>query len=158
MYGWVWVDTYQMSKHYYNQAQQNLKNQKYALALKGTPSTDGGANYEGGFEQVVDSWSSFWAYPKPGFYKDAEKQANVVINSKISLSDAQNILQTYLNLDNEYLPQILLSVGKKSAEQGDISTAKQAYQSVIGMFSENKTAIDEAKKQIKKLDQIKSSS
>lgn len=158
MYGWVWISSYQMSKHYYAQAQHNIQKQNYSLALKGTPSTNGGAHYQGGLEQVVDCWSSFWAYPKPRFYQSAKKQLNTVIHSKLSLSDSENILHTYLNLDNQYLPQILLAVGEKSEKKGDISTAKQAYQSVISMFKQNKAAVNKAKKHLKKLNQKSSSS
>ena len=158
MYGWVWVSSYQMSKHYYAQAQHNIQKQKYGLALKGTPSTNGGSHYQGGLEQVVNCWSSPWSYPKPGFYHSAKKQLNDMIHSKLSLSDSENILHTYLNLDNQYLPEILLAVGEKSEKKGDTSTAKQAFQSVISMFKQNKSAVNKAKTHLKKLNQKKSAS
>jgi tetratricopeptide (TPR) repeat protein len=151
VYGWGWIQSYTMSERYFQQANANMKAGNYAIALKGTPSTNGDTDYQGGYEQVVNMWSGPWSFPRPSIYWEAEHQIQDIIQNKLTISDAQDIIQTYLNLDNEYLPEIMLQIGDESLKNGDIDTAREAYNQVIQVFGEDTNAVKAATEQLKKL-------
>lgn len=141
----AWAQVYRMSQRYYAQAEVNLKVGNYALAIKGTPSVNGETDYQGGLEQVVNMWSNAWARPRPSVYGQADTQLNTLIQTKLSSQDVQNIFQTYLGLDNQYLAQIMLASADRSAKHGDIAGAKQDYNTVIEVFTNDSVDIHLAK-------------
>lgn len=153
-YTWVWVQCYVASKSYYRNAMDNLNNGKYITALKGDRVlSEDNSKYVfiGGFQQVVEIWENPYAVPKPKLYTEAKEKITFIIKEKIDIQAGEEAFQTYINLDNRYLPEILLHVGDLYLQKGDKKSAKEIYTVVKDAFAFNQNAIKLAEEKLSRL-------
>jgi len=139
--GWIQIDI--LANKYYKQAMSSYSSGNYTVALKGEKTfanNPEGYIFTGGFEQVVNAYQSTTAWPKPPVFYKAQKMANDIINTKLTTQDAMALYNTYYQVDNDYLPQILLHVAQQYQAQGDNALAYQTYNLLYNSFPYNKQA------------------
>ncbi|MBO8156959.1 MAG: hypothetical protein H0Z32_10905 [Bacillaceae bacterium] len=154
VYSYVWFETYQKSNIFFEQANNSFQEKDYGLALKGGEIySEEKQDYVtiGGYEDVLNAWSSQWAIPKPSIYKEAKQKINKIIYEKLSPSDGIAIFQEYFRLDNDHLPEILLQTGKLYKAQGETEKAIEIFELVIKAFGMNESAKRKAENQLNEL-------
>ncbi len=153
-YSWVWLESYQRTKLYYQNALENFHKGRYITAIKGErvlKEDRSGYVFKGGFQQVETIWSSKYAFPRPGLYAEAKKKIDLIINKKIDIEMGENAFHQYFRLDNKYLPQILLRVGDLHLKEGNIDKARKAYDLVRQAFSRKQELAKQAEDKLGKL-------
>lgn len=142
-----WMQYYSRSQTYYRQAMANYDAGDYIGALKGKQvSTADGSGYafQGGMQEVIDIWSSGYAFPKPAVYHQAVQMANTIIDQKIDAKTGLDAFQQYFKTDNEFLPQILFKVAGELEQQNDIKDARDIYQTIKDAFPYDKASAAKA--------------
>ncbi|EOD01198.1 tetratricopeptide repeat protein [Caldisalinibacter kiritimatiensis] len=153
-YTWVWVQCYIATQNYYRNAMDNLNKGKYITALKGDRVlSEDNSKYVfiGGFQQVVEIWENPCAVPKPKLYTQAKEKISSIIKEKIDIHTGEEAFQTYINLDNRYLPEILLHVGDLYLRKGDKKSAKETYTVVKDAFAFNQEAVKSAEEKLNRI-------
>lgn len=137
IYAIVWVQSYNLSKKYYNMAVENYNNDNYAIALKGDrvlKEDEGGYIYLGGFQQVIEMWQSPTALPKPSVALDAEVMVWRII-SEIDIETGKSIFKSYFGIDNTFLPEVLIRIGELQMEEGQYDKARETFTMAGEAFS-----------------------
>jgi len=148
----VWLQSYNQANMYYQQALKKYSAGDYISALKGEMVTTAkGNSFSGGFQQVLETWQSPYAIPKPGIVKVASAQISDIINHKLTLDAGMQAFKTYYGLDNRFLGQIVVRMGDMYAAKGDDSNAKEMYNTAMQAFPLDKNLVAECNKKIKEL-------
>ncbi|WP_105614865.1 hypothetical protein [Vallitalea okinawensis] len=154
-YSWVWLQSYNRSKEYYEMAMSNFEKGDYIVAIKGKrvlKEDESGYIYQGGLQQALEIWDSPYAIPKPNIYLEAELQIDHIINEKIDLGMGKDAFKSYFQLDNRYLPEILIRVGELYEEQNEMNKAIEIYTIVKDAFVYDKAMVNEAIQKIEQLE------
>ncbi|AGB40245.1 hypothetical protein Halha_0233 [Halobacteroides halobius DSM 5150] len=157
-YSWVWVETYNRTQRFYDQAMANFEQGDYIKALKGERvlnKDNSGYIFKGGFQQIIKSWKSSSAFPKPSLYITAKKKVSRIINQKMNIAMGQRAFKTYFRMNNKYLPQILMRVGDLYAQKGQIEKAKESYQMVTDIFTLQQKIVNKAEEKLQQLKENK---
>lgn len=137
VYGYVWYETYQNTKVFFTHAEENYEKEAYALAIKGGETYNKATgSYEaiGGYEEVLGIWSNPYAIPKPDIYYQAKDKIDSIIYEKLSADEGFALFQQYFQLDNDFLPEILIQSGILYKDSGQEGKAKAIFELAIDAF------------------------
>lgn len=136
-YGAAWGQMYINSIRYYKDAMESYNNNEYVTAIKGkkVEKEDGtGYVFKGGFQQAADIWSSSYALPKPGVYKDSINMINEIVNNKIDIKTGTEMFNRYFKIDKGYLNIVMLRVADLYIEANDMEGAKETLELIKEAF------------------------
>lgn len=153
-YGWAWLESYQLTRQYLAEAEASLAGGDLAGALKGKERRDpqsGAVVFAGGYQQVLDLWSSPGAWPKPAEYYAAREAIAEILQYRLTVQDGITMFQNFYGRDNGLLPDILLRVGALLEEQGDTDGAEEIYQTVIDAFPVRPEIVEQAQRRLEAL-------
>jgi len=154
VYAWVWWESFERSKEYFEQAARYEQEGRLMEALKGEEFFDEERNrYEmrGGYEHVIAIWSDPWALPKPPLVGEAKQRMDRIIHEKLSPEEGLAIFQKYFRLSNQNLPQILLASGRKWKERKETDKAKEVFQLAMQAFGHHAAIRQEIEKELESL-------
>jgi len=137
-YGVAWVQAYQLSETYFNDAEATYLKGKYLDALTGYKEFDTRQNkyvQHGGYLQVEHIWISQYAWPRPAVYLRAQERIQEVIGQRLTIPMAQSFIQANIGKDSPYLGIIFLRLGELYEQSGDKPSAIDAYQTVVDSFA-----------------------
>lgn len=133
----AWFELYLLSNKYYNYALENYKKGKLGIALKGKSVRKddmSGYEYQGGFQQVEEIWKSKYAWPKPRIYYKSKQKISSIIE-EMDIETAMNIYNSYLKMDNAYLPEILFHVAEQYEKQQNKDKAIEIYKYILQFWN-----------------------
>lgn len=136
IYSATWYRIYSMTKEYYQQAEQSLKEDKKGTALKG--GTDFITNeFVGSYQQVIEGWKEKFAVPKPEFYESSLQKRDEIIQG-LSVEEIDSIFSRYFKVDNLYLDRLLFRKAELLEEDDRYEEAEEVYELIKEIFPLNK--------------------
>ena len=155
LYGAAYFRMLQVSEKYWIQGSMSFSQGNFAWALKGARKTKSdGSGYEfwGGFQQVVEIWSSPFAWPRPDLYGRAQEQIRVLIEQKLDAESGLAIFQKYYQKDKRYLDAVLSRVATLDVQAGRLDEARKVLQTLIEYFPNDPETVAGAEKRLKALE------
>lgn len=139
-YFYSWFDVYRLSNSFYETAQQNMADNKPALALKGGFDFKT-QEFTGGYQQIIEAWSGKYIFPQPKIYKDAMQAKNDILQN-MSIKEIDAMVKKYIKTDKVYLPEALFRKAELLAESGKKADAEQVYNDLLELFPLNSELTD----------------
>ncbi|WP_394239653.1 hypothetical protein [Vibrio astriarenae] len=120
----AWIKSHNMSKDYFEHAQQMRAEGNYVIALKGMNKLELRRNdvYLGGYQQVIETWENTLFGPTPDFYAVAQKQASDIL-SHLTDEELLTFIEIYVELDMRYVPEAALVLLERAHKQSNTELA-----------------------------------
>ncbi len=153
-YAFAWSQAQSLSTQYLHDADGSYAAQKYPDALVGGQKFDATTNKYtdvGGYLQVQHIWASSYAWPQPAYLGYVQSRIDDIVNTKLTVDQAQQFVQENTGKQNPYLGIIYLRLGELYAQQGDAKDARDIFQAIPSSFPADQQLIQRAKQDLAKL-------
>ena len=151
----AWLSAYNLAQSYLVDADASFADGEYLEALTGYDEFDDalGRNvFRGGYQQVVNIWSSPYAQPVPEAITPARSRIDEIINQHITIDDAEGFVQRNVGRSNPFLGRIFLRLGELYEAEGDVDDAMDIYEEVAELFPREPDLIARAAEHLKRLE------
>lgn len=148
-YSFAWFEVYSLTSGYAREAAENLQEGKPALAVKGGLDflTQ---EFTGGYQQVIEAWSTAGIFPVPEFYRDATQKISEIL-SGMTISEIDAMVKKYIKTDKKYLDTALLLKADLLLADGKKEEAVQLYQDLKELFPLNNALQDTITKKLEEI-------
>src|SRR5262245_21248837 len=105
----AWLSAYNLTQIYIADADSSFADGEYLDALTGYDEFDDalGRNvFRGGYQQVVNIWSSPYAQPVPEAIAPATTRIDEIINERLTIDEAEGFVQRNIGRSNPFLGRI----------------------------------------------------
>ncbi|MBE2195585.1 MAG: hypothetical protein IAE83_15530 [Anaerolinea sp.] len=153
-YALAWLQAYQLSMAYFQDADRSFEEGRYLDALVGYSVYDRPARryiYYGGYIQIQRIWESEYARPVFPDLSKAQARIDVIINEYITIENAEEFIQENSGQSNPYLGLIYLRLGELYEADGRIQEAQDIYKSFEELFKDQTELIKRAKAHLERL-------
>ncbi len=157
----AWWSAYRLSVGYLRDAGDSLQAGQNLNALVGYKAFDPTSRrytQHGGYMQVKGIWSSSYAVPVPGEVQQAQQKIDEIINTRLTVEEAEQFVQEHVGQTNPYLGIIYLRLGELYEANGRLQEAEDIYKSIPSLFVDDTALIERARVDLDNLQQKKSSS
>jgi tetratricopeptide (TPR) repeat protein len=151
----AWHRANSLSTQYLQDANASYQAGNYLEALMGYEKFDPEQNkyvVRGGYIQVEKIWASPYAWPKPANVAHAGTSIDELINQRLALAEAEQFIQMNIGKSNPYFGAVYLRLGELYEQAGDLAAARDVYESMEELFSNQPELIDRAQTHLARLE------
>lgn len=150
----AWLQAYNLSMAYFQDADRSFEEGRYLDALVGYSIYDRSARrylYYGGYIQIQKIWESEYARPLLPTLSRAQERIDAIINQYITIENAEEFIQENSGQSNPYLGLIYLRLGELYEADGRVQEAQDIYRSFEELFKDETELIKRAKAHLERL-------
>lgn len=150
----AWVDAYRLSLTYLDDADASFQEGRYLDALRGYDEFDrakGEYVERGGYMHVERIWDDTYAFPVPDEVDRVEGQIDEIIETRLTVEDAEQFVQENIGRYNPYMGPIYLRLGELYEANGQVRDARDIYESVPDLFPNDEALIERAQRDLENL-------
>lgn len=150
----AWLQAYNLSMTYLEDADRSFEEGRYLDALVGYETYDRPAKryiHFGGYMQIQRIWKSEFARPPFPNLSRAQERIDVIVNNYITIENAEEFVLENSGQSNPYLGLIYLRLGELYEADGRIQEAQDIYKSFEELFKDETELIKRAKAHLERL-------
>lgn len=136
-YALAWFSAYRLSQGYLQDAGDSYDRGDYLDALVGYKEFDQEQQRyvdRGGYMEVERIWADRYALPVPPNIVEARQRIAEIVNSRLTIDDAEAFVQANVGRSNPYLALIYLRLGELYEADGRDRDARDIYASFADLF------------------------
>lgn len=136
-YALAWFSAYRLSQNYLQDADASYDKGDYLNALVGYKEYDKAQKRyidRGGYMDVEHIWADQYALPVPADVVQARQRIDEIVNSRLTVDNAEAFVQENIGRSNPYLGLIYLRLGELYEADGRTADAKDIYSSFADLF------------------------
>jgi tetratricopeptide (TPR) repeat protein len=156
-YALAWFNAYNLARGYLADADAAFENGEYVNALTGYEAFDedaGARVFHGGYSQVVNIWRHRDARPVPSEVETARARINDIINTHMTIDEAERYIQRSIGDVNPYTGIIFVRLGELYEAEGDLDDARDIYEEALELFPRDLQALARAQANLTRLDAL----
>jgi tetratricopeptide (TPR) repeat protein len=153
-YVFGWIQALRLANNYYQDAEAAYTQGDYLNALTGYKEFDAARNkyvQRGGYMQVERIWDNPYALPRPAVYEYARMRIQEIIQQRLTIPMAEGFIQANIGKVTPYLGIVYLRLGELYEQEGDVTAAKDVYQTIIESFPSQPDITAQAQAHLDKL-------
>lgn len=150
----AWWSAYSLTLTYLRDADASFEAGNYMDALVGYETFDRAINryiHHGGYMQVERIWADSYAQPVPDQVAHARERIDLIVNTLLTIEDAEQFVQENIGRSNPYLGMIYLRLGELYEADGRIRDAEDVYESFPDLFPQETALIERARANLERL-------
>lgn len=153
-YALAWWTAYRLSMTYLNDAEASYDAGEYVNALVGYEQFDRARNdyvEHGGYMQVQRIWADRYAVPVPSEVQHARERIDEIVNSRLTIEEAEQYVQENAGRESPYLGMIYLRLGELYQADGRTLDAEDVFASFADLFPQEAALIERAQQHLEAL-------
>jgi tetratricopeptide (TPR) repeat protein len=154
-YALAWFSAYRLSQGYLGDANASYDRGDYLNALVGYREYDqaqGRYVDRGGYMEVERIWRDRYAQPVPPDVARARARIDEIVNSRLTIDDAEAFVQENIGRSNPYLALLYLRLGELYEADGRIEDAADIYTSFADLFPNETALVSRAQQNLERLE------
>lgn len=153
-YALAWFSAYRLSQGYLLDADASYEQGEYLNALVGYKEYDETEKHyvdRGGYMNVERIWANQYAVPVPPNVVLAQQRIDEIINTRLTIDDAESFVQANIGRGNAYLAVIYLRLGELYEVDGRSADAEDIYSSFADLFPNEPELSERAQQNLQRL-------
>jgi tetratricopeptide (TPR) repeat protein len=154
-YALAWFSAYRLSQGYLLDADASYDQGDYLNALVGYKEYDQAQKRyvdRGGYMDIEHIWADQYAQPVPPDVPRARQRIDEIVNSRLTIQDAESFVQANIGRSNPYLALIYLRLGELYEADGRTDDAKDIYSSYADLFPDEAELSARAQQNLQRLE------
>lgn len=154
-YALAWFSAYRLSQGYLQDAGASYDRSDYLDALVGYKEYDDALKRyvdRGGYMEVERIWADQYALPVPPDVVQARQRIDEIVNSLLTIDDAEAFVQANIGRSNPYLAMIYLRLGELYEADGRNNDARDIYLSFADLFPNETELVARADQNLQRLE------
>lgn len=154
-YALAWWDASRLANRYLADAEASVAAGNYLEALTGYQEFDEARQtyvQRGGYLQVERIWQHRDAWPVSPTYATARAQIDEIIDTRLTVAQAEQFVQQNIGRANPYLGLIYLRLGELYEAEGDTRAATDVYEEVADLFTNQPALVERAQANLARLE------
>jgi tetratricopeptide (TPR) repeat protein len=158
-YALAWWSAYRLSMAYLGDADASYDAGEFVNALVGHEEFDRARNdyvEYGGYMQIERIWTDQYAVPVPPEVQRARQRIDEIVNSRLTIEEAEKFVQENAGRGNPYLGLIYFRLGELYQADGRLLDAEDIFTSFADLFPQETALIERAQHNLEALQNVDS--